>query len=225
MREIMIMGTAHVSKKSVEEVERAIREFHPDVVAVELDAARFRALIEKRDVSFREVLLRRRPDFLIIFSALLASLQRRIGKDLGIEPGEEILRAVKVAHEIGAAVYFIDRPLEITFRRLWKHMSLREKLRIFFMLLSSFLFTKDIDVESMKEEENASALIEELRRISPSASRVLVDERDAYMAAMILKIPEDRRVLAVVGAGHVRGIKDYLENPEKIPDLKDLLKC
>lgn len=224
MREVRIIGTAHVSKKSVEEVERAIRDFQPDVVAVELDLMRFRALADNRELSFREVLSRGNLNFLTLFSAILTHLQRRIGEDFGIKPGEEILRAVKIAQEVGAAVYFIDRPLEITFRRLWKQMSLREKLKLFLMLILSFFFRRKIDVESMKQEEIASALIEELRKISPSVSRVLVDERDAYMASMLLKVPEDKRILAVVGAGHVRGIKDYLQNPEKIPNLEDLLK-
>jgi pheromone shutdown-related protein TraB len=170
--------------------------------------------VENRDISFRYVL--RNLNSFTFFSLLLTVLQRRIGKKLGVRAGEEMLQAVKVAEEVGAFVYFIDRPLHITFQRLWKRMSLKEKIKIIFMTLSSFLFTKSVDIERMKDEDFVSAILKELGRASPSALEVLVEERDAYMASKLLKLPDNLKVVAVVGIGHVKGIKKYLENPEEI---------
>lgn len=223
MRRIEIVGTAHVSRRSIEEVKRRIEEFQPDIIAVELDFPRFKVLMENRKISLRDV-LGRNFSLLTLFSALLTIFQRRIGESFGVRPGEEMLQAIEMAREAGIPVLFIDRPIHITFNRLWRRMGLREKLKLFTMLLSSFFTSEKIDVEEIKDEENISAFLEKLREVSPSAARILVEERDAYMALQLLKIPEDKRVLAIVGAGHVRGIRRYLENPEGLPDERELMK-
>ncbi len=226
---LKIIGTAHVSKKSIEEVKETIRAEKPDVVAVELDVGRYQKLMreklglgEDKQLSVKD-LIRGENIGLFLISGLLTYLQNRIGDDLGVKPGSEMLAAIEAAEEIGARIALIDRDIRITMQRIIDSMSLREKLRFLFNILASFFKKDEIeDVESLKSEDTLDEVMEYFKDISPKAYHVLVDERDAYMAHKLLEIPEDK-VIAVVGAGHKKGIRYYLQNPEKIPPLVELL--
>lgn len=226
---LKIIGTAHVSKKSIEEVKETIRTEKPDVVAVELDIGRYQKLMrekiglgEDKQLSVKD-LIRGENIGLFLISGLLTYLQNKIGDDMGVKPGSEMLAAIEAAEEIGARIALIDRDIRITMQRIIDSMSLREKLRFSFNILASFFKKDEIeDVESLKSEETLDEVMEYFKDISPQAYHVLVDERDAYMAQKLLEIPEDK-VIAVVGAGHKKGIKYYLQNPEKIPPFTQLL--
>ncbi|MDI9623525.1 MAG: TraB/GumN family protein [Methanothermobacter sp.] len=229
IEQLKIIGTAHVSKKSVEEVKEIIRTEKPDVVAVELDIGRYQKLIKEklglkddRQLSVKD-LIRGENIGLFLITGLLTYLQNRIGDDLGVKPGSEMLAAIEAAEEIGARIALIDRDIRITMQRIIDSMSLREKLKFSFNILASFFKKDEIeDVESLKSEDTLNEVMEYFKDISPQAYHVLVDERDAYMAQKLLEIPEDK-VIAVVGAGHKKGIEHYLQHPEKIPPLKELL--
>ncbi len=223
---IKIVGTAHISQESVEEVARHISELRPAAVAVELDEFRLRGMKEQRDVPIVD-LIKRNNATVALLNILLSFLQRRLGAEVGVRPGKEMLVAIDVAEQIGAEVALIDRDIRITMRRALAEMSLREKLSIAKeLLLSMFISGEEIkkEIGEVKKEENLLNIISHLQEFSPNIYRVLVKERDAYMAARLLELEKRYgSVVAVVGAGHRPGIEHYLANPHEIPDISRLM--
>ena len=233
-KKLVIIGTAHVSPKSVREVERLIEEERPDAVAVELCARRYNALVRgvRENIPVTEI-IKKGNVFLIIFQLILSYFQRKVGEEYGVKPGAEMLAAISKAREIGADVLLIDRDVGITFSRFWHKLSFIEKIKLIWYLLKSTLFEEDVDVEEMLEEDVLDLLVREFRRISPTAAKVLIDERDEYMAANLLNaLSRYNKVVAVVGAGHKRGIENVLRRGgradlrelEEVPEGRNLLK-
>jgi pheromone shutdown-related protein TraB len=222
---IKLVGTAHVSEKSIKDVEEAIEVYKPDVVAVELDARRYQALKEggqgKKEIPIKE-LLKGNNLAIFLIQTMLAFVQRKVGAEMGVKPGSEMLAAIEAADKRGLQVALIDRDLGITLSRFWNKMTLREKFKMLYSLVLAGLGigTKDIDIEKMTQEDVVSDLIEELREFTPSVAEVLVDERDAYLAHNLQEIGRTKRVVGVVGAGHREGIRKYLEHPETIPPIE-----
>ena len=138
--EVTLVGTAHVSRESVEEVKRTISEEKPDVVAVELDEARYKVLLDKKSWEQTPLtkLIRGDQPYFFLGQSFMAMLQRSLGEELGVEPGSEMLAAIRAAEEIGAQVALVDRKIAVTLKRAWKKMSLREKFRIFRELVMGF---------------------------------------------------------------------------------------
>lgn len=223
--DLRIVGTAHVSAKSVEEVRAAIEEFRPDVVAVELDPARFAAIRRQaKDPTVQDILEAKNFTQLLV-QWILAYLQRRIGLDLGVEPGAEMKAAIAEAESRGIAVGLIDRDIGITLRRFWKSLSFLEKLKMLYALAVSVasIDGEEIDVEELKQEDMLTMAMEEFRKFSPNGSRALIDERDAYLAHNLIDLMAGHsRVLAVLGAGHVKGVQRYLDAPDTLPPRQDL---
>ena len=199
-REVVIVGTSHVSGGSVEEVEQTLESEEPDLVSVELDPERLEALRGGgwEDMDVAEAMKSGKGPMLA-FQLLAQIYQRRLGDS---EPGKEMLTAVNYAEETSTDLLLADRPLSQTVAEL-KNLGLREKLRGLKLLLSSS--DEDVDVE------NAESLIEELDA-APGVRRVLIDDRNQEMAERILGSDFDRAV-AIVGAGHVSGLVDELRNP------------
>jgi len=228
---LKIIGTAHVSEKSVEEVKNAILEDKPQVVAIELDAGRYQRLMrersgieEKADISVSDI-IKGDNIGLFLISGLLTYMQKKIGSDLGVKPGAEMLAAIEAAEEVEAKIALIDRDINLTLKRAMSAMSFMEKAKFVFGLLAS-LFQKDEelgDIESLKETDTLNEVMEYFKEMSPSAYKVLVDERDAFMVHRIQAIEEDH-VIAVVGAGHQPGMNRYLDNPEDLAPMSDLLR-
>jgi pheromone shutdown-related protein TraB len=209
----------------VEEVREAIAVFQPDVVAVELDQARFATLKRQvQDPNVSDVIEARNFTQLLV-QWVLAYLQRKIGLDMGVEPGAEMKAAVEEAESRGLAVALIDRDIRITLRRFWKSLSLLEKARMLYALAVSVASIDDekIDVEALKQQDMVEVAMEEFRKFSPNGARALIDERDAYLSQQLIGLSGSyERVLAVVGAGHVKGIQGYLDHPGTLPPLQDL---
>jgi|Deesub1362B_J571_1020462.scaffolds.fasta_scaffold00400_19 pheromone shutdown-related protein TraB len=225
MDSIVLIGTAHVSKKSIEEVRETILREKPSVVAVELDKKRFVALTQRKnpEVSIIDV-IKRGEAHLMLFQLLLSYFQRRIGEKYGVKPGEEMLTAIETAKEVGADVALIDRDITITFKRFWTSLSFFEKIKLVLSLMGGLFKGDDVDVDEMLKEDVISAMVSEFEKVSPNAVKVLIDERDAYMAGNISMLSEKySKVVAVVGAGHVRGIRKYLFERET-PDINSLLR-
>ncbi len=224
---LRIVGTAHVSAKSVDEVRSAIEEFSPDIVAVELDPARYAALKKQaRDPSVTDVLEAKNFTQLLV-QWILAYLQRRIGLDMGVEPGAEMRAAIEEAEAKNIPVALIDRDIGITLRRFWKSLSFPEKVKLFYALVLSLstVDSGDIDVEELKREDMVSMALEEFRKFSPNGARALIDERDSYLACNLSVLMERHsRVLAVLGAGHVAGVQRHLAAPGEIPPVHELEK-
>lgn len=228
---LKIIGTAHVSQESIEEVKAAILQEKPDVVAVELDLNRYHNLlnessgdVEKKEINIREII---KGDQVTLFlvSGFLSYMQKKIGEDVGVKPGSEMMAAVDAAQEIGARVALIDRDIQITLKRALNQMSFWEKMKFVYGILASFFSSDDTveDIEDIKQGDTLSEVMEYFQEMSPKAFDVLVTERDAYMARMLLDISE-KNVIAVVGAGHQKGIEDHLNHPQTMPPLSELLR-
>lgn len=225
MAEIRIIGTAHVSQKSVDEVTAAIEEFRPDIVAVELDPARFAALKKSMAEPTVSEVIEAGNFTQLLVQWTLSYLQRKIGMDVGVEPGAEMKAAIAEAETRHLRIGLIDRDIRITLARFWKSMSLYEKAKMFYALSASIAGVdgEEIDIEALKNEDVLSLALTEFRKFSPNGARALIDERDAYLAHQLLALDSrDGRVLAVIGAGHVKGVRGYMDNPKILPPLADL---
>ena len=230
MAEVRIVGTAHVSQKSVEEVEAAIGEFNPEVVAIELDPARFSALKKQaRDPTVQDVLEVKNFNSLLV-QWLLAYLQRKIGVDVGVEPGAEMKAAIASAESRGIAIALVDRDIRLTLLRFWKSLGFIEKLKMFYALIISIAEVdngQEIDIESLKEQNVIDAVMEEFRKFSPNGARALIDERDAFIAHQLILLKTQRpegKILAVLGAGHRQGVQNYLDAPSTLPPFDSLTR-
>ena len=227
---LKIIGTAHVSKESVNEVKDAIYEHHPDVVAIELDRGRYTKLkeemmgIERDDTISVTKIIKENKVSLFFTTTLLSYFQSKIGADLDVAPGSEMIGAIEASEDLGIPIALIDRDINITLQRALNKMGFIEKAKFIFSLIGSVFGLDDeeeIDIEELKNPENLDDLMEMFKDEAPSVHEVLVHERDAYLAGSIMKIPQDH-VIAVVGAGHKPGIEKYLDNPETLPDLREL---
>jgi pheromone shutdown-related protein TraB len=227
---LTIIGTAHVSDKSVEEVRNTILKCEPDIVAVELDAARYQNLLnekngvnEEKEIKIREI-LKGNNFTMFLVSGFLSYFQKKIGDEVGVKPGSEMLAAAEAAEEAGAKVALIDRDIQITLKRALNHMSFWEKAKFVYSIIASF-FSKDEaidDIESIKQGDALEEVMGYFQEMSPRAYEVLVAERDAFMAQRLLDL--DGNVVAVVGAGHKKGIQKNMENPQDIPPLYQLME-
>ena len=209
-KRIILVGTAHVSAESMEEVERAVENEAPDHLCVEMDEMRLKNLEENRRWSAANLkdVLRRRQGFMLMANLALASFQRRIGADTGVPPGSEMRTAVKTARERGIPFTCADRSIQVTLTRAWRKSGLWTKIKLISSLMASVLSSESVsadEIEGLKESNAMQNMMEELADYLPSVKGVLIDERDRYLAAGILRAPGET-VLAVVGAAHVPGI-------------------
>lgn len=215
-RTILLVGTAHVSQRSVDLVREVIEHEKPDTVCIELDEGRYTALSQEKkfeEQDLREV-LRRKQLATLMLNLILASYQRRLGMKLGVAPGSELLEAARVAEENEIPFVLADRDVRITLRRAWHSLSWWQRIRMVVELGASLFEDADVSEEELariREQDVVTEVMNELGRMMPDLKRVLIDERDAYLAHEILEA-EGERVVAVVGAGHVDGMKKRLES-------------
>jgi pheromone shutdown-related protein TraB len=225
MAEIRLVGTAHVSQKSIEDVRSAIEGFEPDIVGVELDRGRYVALTEEiAEPSIADILKGGNFGQLLV-QWVLTYIQQRIGAETGVKPGAEMLVAIEEAEKHQKPVAFIDRDIRITLGRFWGRMGIWEKIKLIGALIYSLVSVEgqDLDVDELTNQDVVSAAMEEFRKFSPHGAQALIDERDAYLAHQILMLGNRYdRVLAVVGAGHIQGVQRYLNAPETLPPLPSL---
>jgi len=216
-REFILVGTAHVSKESAELVAEVIRREQPDHVCVELDEQRFQALSQKKrweNLDLRQI-IRRKQLATLLMNLLLSSYQKKIGDKLGVMPGTELMEAIRVAEEAGIPYSLSDRNVRTTLLRAWRSMSAWQRAKMFSGLMAGTFAGEEITEEQLRELRKKDVLSEvmgELAEAMPALKTVLIDERDIYLAAKI-RAAEGRRIVAVVGAGHVEGIRKLLSGP------------
>lgn len=225
-KEIILLGTAHVSKESVDLVASVIEEEKPDTVSVELCQSRYQSIRQKdkwQDTDIVKV-IKEKKAFLLLSNLLLASFQKRIAEKLEVKPGQEMITAIETGEAVGAVIHTADRDIRITLSRIWRVMGLRDKLKLLFQLILSAGKIDEIneeDIEKMKQHDVLQSLLSEVEKSLPVLRNILIDERDRYLAEKIKTAP-GKKIVAVVGAGHVPGIKNYLNDDIDIKALEQL---
>ena len=226
-RTIHLVGTAHISARSVEEVREVIERVRPDTVCVELDAARHRALADRE--AWREMdvvqIVRRKQAPMLLAHLILAAFQRRLGEQLGVRPGAEMVQAMESAKATGAVLVLADREIQITLRRTWGALRWLDKVRLLGQLTLAIVASGSIsaeEIEALKEKDMLGQVMEHFARAFPGAHTPLIRERDVYLAEKIRAAP-GRSLVAVVGAGHLAGILAHLRAGGPPVDLAPLL--
>lgn len=213
-RDFILVGTAHVSRGSAELVRQVIEREKPDHVAVELDSQRYQALTEQQrweSLDLKEV-IRKKQIATLIVNLLLAAYQKRMGLKLGVMPGTELLEAVRAAEENGIAFTLADRDVRVTLRRAWRSMTLWKKSLLLSVLLASLFEDKELteaQIQELLKRDVLSELMRDLGEAMPGLKKVLIDERDLVLSHKIRQAP-GQRVVAIVGAGHLEGIRKAL---------------
>lgn len=222
-----VIGTSHVAEESIEAVRRKIFLEKPDIVTVELDPIRFRDLMSKRKAK-RRVRIRdigRLGLFGWLFAFIGTVVQQRLGRRAGAEPGSDMKAAVLAAREVKSHVVLIDRNIGETVTRLSRKVPAREKLRLVWFLLFGWIFERKelerlnkMDLKKVPKAAVVHELISEFKHKFPNMYKVLVTERDKYMAQRVRFL--ERRfpganILVVVGAGHVDGMKRILQHKKR----------
>ena len=224
-RRIIVVGTAHVSKDSTELVERAIRQFRPDTVALELCAQRYESINDPnkwRDTDLFKV-IRSGKAYVLLAQLALASFQKRIADRLEVKPGDEMRRAIAVSSELGLPIVCVDREIKVTLRRVWFHAPFFRMFRLLSELVGSLFDDKATDIsaetiEGVKHAGELSELLDEFSKTMPHAKSALIDERDRYMATKLLDVP-GKTVVAVVGAAHVPGMRQFFGQRADLAEL------
>jgi pheromone shutdown-related protein TraB len=226
---IILIGTAHISKDSVDEVKHAIEKHKPDIVAVELCKKRYDALTQKDKWENTPItsLLKSNRAYLVLAQTFLSSIQRKLGKEYGVEPGSEMIAAIKEAEKNKIDVALVDRDIAVTLKRAWRKMGIGEKFRLSWEFMKALVGydeeeMEDLDLKELMKEDVISALMKEFGEIAPSVSDVLIHERDKYIAKKILDESKKGKIVAVIGAGHLKGIQNYLKKKTLDVDLKKL---
>ena len=194
-KEITLVGTAHISSQSVEDVRSAVDEHEPERVCVEIDASRYAQLRDGSSWKNLDVykVIRRRQGFLLLGNLALSSFQKRMGVDLGTKPGEEMRAAINIADERDIPYSFCDREIQVTLRRAWAKSSFWGKMKMLAALLTSVVSKEKLteeDLEQLKEQDALEGMLRELAAYLPSAKEVLIDERDRYLATRIYESQE-----------------------------------
>ncbi len=229
-KKVILVGTAHVSRESAQEVGQIIEEEKPDTVCIELCQARYQSMRQKELWQETDIIkvIKEKKSFLLLSNLLLASFQKRIAKKFDIIPGAEMIKAIETAEAVGAEIYLADRDIRTTLARTWRAMGLWSKIKLMFQMILSLAEVEDIkeeDIEKMKQQDVLESLLAEVGKSLPILKDILIDERDQYLAEKIKNAP-GQKIVAVVGAGHVQGIKKYwntdidIQALEKLPPKK-----
>lgn len=224
-KNLMLIGSSHIAKQSIEEIERAFEEFDPEVVCLELDPNRLQALFEKNPqrISWKDIRIVGWKGFL--FARVGAWVEEKLGKGVGISPGAEMKRAAILAGRRDVPIALIDQDIAVTLRRFSKELTWQEKGRFLYDLIAG-LFGKrlDFDLSKVPDDKMVDFLIDQVKGRYPSVYKVLIVERNQVMArrlAALMRTHEDKRILAIVGAGHKEGIIALLRNHfDKEPPVK-----
>lgn len=219
--EIILLGTAHVSRESVADVERAITREKPDAIFIELDEGRARNLRDPDHWKHTDIVqvIKTGKIYLLFSSILLSIFQKKMGDKLTSPPGAEFQRAIELAETKNIPHHLIDREIKITLKRAWQSIGFFSKLRLMSELLASLFVSENTnkeEIEKLKEKDALQALLDSLPPSFRRIREIVIDERDYYMAQKIRDQvvhaeKKPRRALVVIGAGHLRGIEEALQ--------------
>ena len=225
-KRILLIGTAHISQSSVDEVNTVIFQEKPDTVCIELCTSRYQAMQEKDQWKNMDIfkVVREGKSFLLFANLIMTAFQKRLGSRLGVKPGSEMFEAANVAKKLNSELVLADRDVKITLQRTWRGMRFWGKMKVLGQLLASLFIREEIskeEIEKLKESDALSEAMKMLAEQSPEMKRILIDERDQYMAEKIRQ-SMGKLVVAVVGAGHVKGLTAELENKHNLAELESV---
>ena len=225
-KKILLIGTAHISQSSVDEVNTVINQVNPDTVCIELCSSRYQAMLAKDQWKNMDIfkVIREGKSFLLFANLIMTAFQKRLGSRLGVKPGSEMFEAANVAEKLNSELVLADRDVKITLQRTWRGMRFWGKIKVLGQLLASLFIREEIskeEIEKLKESDALSEAMKMLSEQSPEMKRILIDERDQYMAEKIRQ-SMGKLVVAVVGAGHVKGLTAELENKHNLAELESV---
>ena len=223
-KQILLIGTAHISQSSVDEVNEVIEQEKPDTVCIELCASRHQAMMDKDQWKNMDIfkVVREGKSFLLFANLIMTAFQKRLGSQLGVKPGAEMLAAAEASERVNSELLLADRDVKITLQRTWRGMPFWGRMKVLSQLLASLFVREEIskeEIEKLKESDALSEAMQMLADQSPDMKRILIDERDQFMAEKIRQAP-GKRIVAVVGAGHVKGLTGELEREHNLAELE-----
>ena len=227
-KNLTIIGTSHIARQSLKEVEETINKLKPEIIAIELDKKRYYSLTHavKRKLRFRDI---RRIGFKgYLFNLIGAWAERKLGKLVGVAPGSEMITAINLAKKHKSKIALIDQDIEITLKRLSKAFTFREKWNFFIDILTGLFFgkremkkmgIKKLDLTKVPSKRLIKKLIKRVEKRYPSLYRVLIEERNYVLAMNLRNLIEyhpDSKIVAIIGAGHE---DEVLELVKKGPEI------
>ncbi|MEI2663130.1 TraB/GumN family protein [Rossellomorea sp. LJF3] len=224
-KEFILIGTAHVSRQSAEQVKEVIEAERPDTVCVELDEPRYQSIVEGdkwRDTDIFQVIKDKKAT-LLLMNLAIGSFQRRMAKQFGIKPGQEMIQGIESAKEINAELVLADRNIQVTFSRIWNSVGLSGKAKLLTQIIYSIFSTDTIteeELEKIKSQDMLDSMLNEFTQVFPKLKTPLIDERDQYLAQKIKEAPGDK-IVAVLGAAHVPGITQEIHNEHNLDKLNE----
>ena len=227
-KEIYLVKTAHVSKNSVEDVLKCVEEVNPDAIAIELDEQRYKSMTDKdkwRDTDIVKIIKEGQVGFLLV-NVILSSFQRRMAKSMDSNTGAEMLKGIELSKDRNLELVLADRPIKTTFSRIWNKLGLMEKSKLLASIITSVFDDEEISEEELaklKESDALEAALSEVGKEFPMVKKVLVDERDAFLAQKI-KNAKGNKVVAIIGAAHANGIARNIDNEVDLKELSDPCK-
>ena len=228
---ITLVGTAHVSQKSVDLVEEKIRTGEYDRIAIELCPPRLQNLTQKSMWKSLDIyqILRQGKGTLLLVNLALSAYQKRLAEKIGVEPGQEMMKAIELSAEYDLPLEVIDRDITTTLQRMYREVSFWQKLKLFSSLVASIFIGEEVteqQIEDLKEGDMLHSLVEEFGEVLPSVKKVLIDERDQFMVGKLIEMTKSpdspKNILAMVGAGHLVGMLPAFENPPAPEALEEL---
>ena len=225
-REIILIGTAHVSRQSAEQVKEIIGRERPDAVCVELDEQRYRAITEGsrwKEMDIFKVIKEKKAALLLV-NLMVSSFQRRMAKQFGIQAGQEMIQGIESAKEIGAHLVLADRSIQVTFSRIWSGVGFWGKMRLMTEILAGIFANEPIseeEMEELKSRDMLETLLKDFADHFPRLKAPLIDERDMYLAQKIREAP-GRKIVAVLGAAHVPGVSRLIHEDRDVRELEEM---
>ena len=206
MKNLLIIGTSHIAKQSIDDINRNFSEFNPDIICVELDHKRLHALLTNAKPDYSLAGIKKYGLQGYLFAVIAGVLQKKLGNIVGIKPGADMLAAINLARNNNKQLMLIDQDIEITLKRFSKEFTFREKMRLLWDIIRSpFAKKMQINLNELPKEKLIHELLKQLKGSYPSLYNVLITERNAVMAKNIYKIMEknpEKKVMVVIGAGH-----------------------
>jgi pheromone shutdown-related protein TraB len=224
-RQIYLVGTAHVSKDSVDDVRHTVNSVNPDTICVELCKPRYQTLTQRDAWQKMDIfkVVREKKSLMLLVQLIMSAFYRQLGKHLDVQPGAEMLEGVDLAKKRNIQLVLADREIEITLKRVWGYMGFWTKAKLVNHLFLSLFSDETIDenmVETLKQRDQLEGVMAEFADQFPEIKHRLIDERDIYLAQKIREA-SGKTIVAVVGAGHCQGISEYIHQDNDLEKLKE----